>query len=141
MRMWFRWLIGVGVVALFVVAAVFPPRIAALFYHVTNSQRHFNIAVSRAVPKGATLDQLEGLVGRAVRTPVPYWMKKQILRDPSGYPEGWREGDDAVFYTFPDQSRWYFQVRGGRLVNYDPAVLAGQPQEHHDPRDDSQDLD
>ncbi len=42
-------------------------------YRLTGSQRDFNLAVSRAVPKGATLAQLEAEVGhgRKVDTPGP----------------------------------------------------------------------
>jgi hypothetical protein len=122
-------LIGAGLGMILLAAVILLTRSPASLYRLTGSQRQFNIAVSRYVPKGATLGQLEAVVARGTRTPVPSWLRRTIRREPDRFREGWREGDDCVSYAFPGNSRWYFQVRDGRLVNYDPVVLADQPQE------------
>jgi len=117
-------------VAFTVTTAAFLARSPSLLYQLTGRQRQFNLAVSRAVPSGASLVQLESVVGPGQRVPVPPWLRQMTHRHPNFYPDGWREGDTCVSYSFPYQSTWYFQVRGGRLVNYNPDVLSGQPQEH-----------
>ncbi|MDR3620154.1 MAG: hypothetical protein P4L85_12445 [Paludisphaera borealis] len=121
---------SLALAALMVCAAALAAWNPAWLYRVTGSQRYFNIAVSRAVPRGATLAQLESVVGPGQRVADPSWSKKCIERMPSDNPDGWREGDVFVSYSFPGKVTWYFQARDGRLINYEPAVLAGQPQEH-----------
>lgn len=91
------------------------------------TQYGFNVVVSRAVPEGATLARLEAVAGPAIRPPATDRLAA-AMRDAVAGPDGWREGDSWACYDFPDGDRWWFQVRGGRLVNYDPAVLASQPQ-------------
>jgi hypothetical protein len=92
----------------------------------------FNVVVSRSVPKGSTLADLEFVAGRATRPPssdrAAMAMRRTVESNPGRYPDGWKEGDFWACYDFPDKTRWWFQVRDGRLVNYDPAVLASQPQ-------------
>jgi hypothetical protein len=127
-----RWL-ALGSFALLTItlaAVILLTRFPSFMYRLTGSQRHFNLAVSRAIPKGATLAQLEAEVGRGRLVNAPPWMREMVRREPSRYTDGWREGDTCVSYSFPGKSTWYFQVRDGRLVNYNPSVLAGQPQEH-----------
>jgi hypothetical protein len=118
-----------AVAALTLSAAGFLSLSPSFLYRLTGSQRQFNLAVSQSVLKGATLAQLENVVGPGQKVSIPPWLRQMIERQPGAYPDGWTEGDTCVSYSFPGNSTWYFQVRDGRLVNYDPAVLAGQPQE------------
>lgn len=72
----------------------------ARLYHLTGRQRFFNLAVSRGVPRGAALSQLEAVVGPGVPVPGPAWLIEQVRGDPARFPDGWREGDRFVRYTF-----------------------------------------
>lgn len=120
---------GVAVVVALVVWMASP----GLRYRATGRQRDFNALVSRQVPMGSTLAALEAVAGPAEVPPADdravLALRASMAGQPQWYPDGWREGDSWVCYRFPGESRWWFQVRDGRLVNYDPAVLAGQPQE------------
>jgi len=121
--------LSLAVLALAMTAAVTLALSPSWQYQLTGHQRPFNRAVSRAVPRGSTLARLESVAGPGKRASVPSWLQQIIRSRPNDYPDGWREEDFCVSYSFPGHSTWYFQVRDGRLVNYDPAVLAGQPQE------------
>ena len=112
-------LIGVAALALLLAAGI---------RWFRGTQYGFNVVVSRAVPKGATLADLEAVAGPAIRPPAADRLAAAIGRAAAAKPDGWREGDSWACYDFPDGNRWWFQVRDGRLVNYDPAVLASQPQ-------------
>ena len=97
-----------------------------------SNQPTFNLIVSRAVPKSGRLAELEAVAGRAIRPPatdrLASSMRRMVETNSNRYSDGWEEGDFWACYDFPDGNRWWFQVRNGRLVNYDPAVLASQPQ-------------
>jgi hypothetical protein len=97
------------------------------------SQGAFNVVIGRTVPRGSTLAALEAVAGPAIR-PAPAdrltgAIRRKIERDSVLNSDGWREGDFLVYYEFPDDNRWWFQIRDGKLVNYDPAVLMGQSQQ------------
>ncbi len=127
-----RWTIrrSLAVLALGLGAGVLISWTPSWVYGLTGGQWAFNRAVSWAVPREASLAQLEAVVGPGRPVLTPPWLRQTVLREPSLYPDGWRVGDTSVSYSFPDKSVWYFQIRDGRLVNYDPSVMAGQPQEH-----------
>lgn len=55
-------------------------------------------------------------------------MRRRVITIPSCNLDGWQDGDFWACYDFPGKSRWWFQVRNGKLVNYDPAVIASQSQ-------------
>ncbi len=118
-----RMMIAVGLTGLLIAVG--------LRWYLSNQYR-FNGVVTRAVPKGSTLAHLESVAGRAVypasTNRLALSMRRMVEADPAQYPDGWEEGDFWACYDFPDGNRWWFQVRNRRLVNYDPAVLASQPQ-------------
>ena len=103
------------------------------FHWIRGDQYAFNVAVSQTVPRQSTLVRLESVIGPGHR-PAPsdrlaVSMRRMVESHPAQYPDGWQKGDHWVCYDFPGGHRWWFQVRDGRLVNYDPAILASQPQQ------------
>jgi hypothetical protein len=98
----------------------------AVLYRVTHSERHFNMTIKAGLPKGADVTQLESLVGRGEKIAPPDWMLPWIAEKPERNPDGWRDSDQIIRYPFA-RSTWYFQVRDGHLVNYDPADVVIDP--------------
>lgn len=95
------------------------------------ADRHaFHRVVSRGVPKHATLAQLESVAGPSERVPasgpMADYIKRMVVADLARNTDGWREDDTwAVYYK--NGNMWSFQIRDGRLVNYDPDALAKMP--------------
>src|SRR3954453_22544905 len=112
-------ILGVACILFVPVAVVLLLSSPAHVYRLTGSQHYFNLAVSGAVPRGGAVTRLRAVVGPGAEVAGPPWLLKTIQGDPARFPDGWREGDGFVSYTFPGNSTWYFQVRDGRLVNYD----------------------
>jgi hypothetical protein len=128
-----KLLIGFIICALVTAAAItYVVNSPVLLYKLTGSVRAFNTIVSRDVPKGSDISRLETVAGTGKRVPAPDWLLRDIQNRPERYPDGWKDGDTLVSYEFPGKGMsmiWYIQVREGRLVNYDPAELASQPQD------------
>ncbi len=120
-------------VPVIVAAVIWLANSPALLYRLTGRVHYFNAAVSREVPKGSDVSHLEAVVGSGKRVEAPPWLLQNMEREPELYPDGWREGDEFIRYECsgpPGHCTLNFQVRNGKLVNYDPVVLASQPQEH-----------
>lgn len=86
----------------------------------------FHHLVSRAVPRGGSLSDLEAVAGPAQRLPgtdrLARFLSEQVIASPGLSPDGWREDDAWAVYHRDDQV-WGFQLRDGRIINYDPARL------------------
>jgi len=97
-------------------------------YRLFGGYHQFARAVRLSVPKDATLSQLEAAVGPG--TPVggePSWMQAVARQSPQNFPDGFQANDSYVRHTFPEMV-FYFQIRRGRLVNFDPAKVTSDDQ-------------
>ncbi len=115
-----RLIIGLAICSLILVAAgAWLVNHPALVYRLTGSEHYFATAIKETIPKGCDVGHLESLVGQGTPTAPPDWMLRWIDEKPNLSPDGWREGDKLIRYDFSG-STWYFQIRDGHLVNYDP---------------------
>lgn len=125
------FILGLGCLCPTLIAAYISWNSPALCYRITGAESFFKLAVSRYVPRHGSLSQLTEAVGRGTRLTDRDGLfmtgKHQVQRHPAANPEGWCEGDSLVLYTLPN-TLWFFRVRGDRLVNFDPRVIASQPE-------------
>lgn len=77
-----------------------------------------------SVRTGDSVEKVQGLLGtgqndegqRALQA-----TKKMAAKNPSGWPEGVRDDDKMIGYSFGDGSTLWLQFRNGKLVNHNPS--------------------
>jgi hypothetical protein len=95
---------------------------------------HFPQVVSRDLQKNGTFADLQSAAGgvKGVKVevvsaadPLARTLRRHVEDDLSRNPDGWREGD-AWAVCYAEGMAWDFQFRNGRLVNYDPVIMAAK---------------